>query len=81
MLELLNHVCVQKSYFDVRPNRLSWQPSELESIDKSNVESKRYDIRRAASYVLYLFNKGAIGRATFLPEDEEEASKYFVLET
>ncbi|CAH8829338.1 unnamed protein product [Trichobilharzia szidati] len=82
--ELLIHACMKNNFFLITQNP-RWQAREIEHIDElssnnsTSREIKIPDIRRAASYILDLFNKGHFGRTTFLPEDELAASKFFHL--
>ncbi|CAH8453450.1 unnamed protein product [Schistosoma turkestanicum] len=81
--ELLISVCVKNNFF-MTMLKPSWLPNEVENSDelcKNNVTQKMTipDIRRAASYILNLFNKGYFGPTTFLPEDEKLADNFFHL--
>uniref|UniRef100_A0A183B648 Rubis-subs-bind domain-containing protein n=1 Tax=Echinostoma caproni TaxID=27848 RepID=A0A183B648_9TREM len=78
--ELLARVCATNSFFlpsdRNQPWRHpSWSATEIESLSDSKLRTlPRPDVKRAAAHVLRMFNKGAMGRATFLPSDEEAAS-------
>ncbi|KAF6771130.1 hypothetical protein AHF37_10561 [Paragonimus kellicotti] len=89
VIELLARVCAQNAFFlDTHSKHAvsrgpSWQANEIESLtsDHAQVSAPRPDLRRAAAHILRLFDRGAFGRTTFLPSDEEAASNYFVLAT
>ncbi|KAK4472337.1 hypothetical protein MN116_003600 [Schistosoma mekongi] len=81
--ELLINVCVKNNFF-VTKSKTNWQPNEVENLDellKNNITQEMIvpDIRRAASHILNLFNKGYFGSVTFLPEDEKIADNFFHL--
>lgn len=83
--DVLAHVCTNNSFL-LSPgstNRVrrgpSWQAHAIESLDSYRPPAPRPDFKRAANHILRLFNQGAFGRATFLPQDHEAASRYFVL--
>ncbi|KAA3675219.1 mitochondrial GTPase 1 [Paragonimus westermani] len=89
VVEVLARVCAQNAFFLNTHSKHavsrgpSWQANEIESLtsDHIQVSTPRPDLRRAAAHILRLFDRGAFGRTTFLPSDEEAASNYFILAT
>ncbi|KAF8563963.1 hypothetical protein P879_09872 [Paragonimus westermani] len=89
VVEVLARVCAQNAFFlnthstHAVSRGPSWQANEIESLtsDHIQVSTPKPDLRRAAAHILRLFDRGAFGRTTFLPSDEEAASNYFILAT